>query len=576
MAGHTVDLGSEDEKWEVIYESEEESEIEEESSDDFSDFEDDKDFKDQFKWCLDDVQHEGTFSAFRHHTQFPNPGLHVQGLGIVGLPLSDRDAKAIAALCRKSPFGRGDETVVDETVRKTWELDASQVSCRNPAWIPFEKTLADQVITDIGVQVTALAQPYKLLLYEEGAFFKPHRDTEKVPGMFGTMVVCLPSEHTGGEVYLTHGGKQRVLQTAATSAYDMSTLTWYSDVQHEVKPVLSGYRLVLTYNLVQDEQAPKQTAARLDAKHEILERLLRAWNRNFDYEDHLVYPLSFKYTENSLALRNLKGSDAAKGHYLEHGCAKEGAYWFLTHMTKQNEEEDLYGYCHNGGDNDEHSFGKTFLPNGQHINLGLDVVDEDALLADMDVLYGARDPDSEEEGEYTGNENMPATHRYHDTVIVLMRKDRVLSSFEHEQMHTPESLLAYFSLLRTDTGDNPERRRKALTVILEKAMELSSKKENDNRYRMSHLLGYRREEQELKRAEYAKAFETVADFCYLNGLSDIVSNLIRGAINTEAWTSSKSLVGLVAKQVTMEASSGKDNVWNDWYVKAFTSYLHRC
>ena len=56
------------------------------SSDDFSEFEDVKDFNEQFKWCLDDVQHEGTFLTFRHHKLFPNPGLHVERVGVVDLP----------------------------------------------------------------------------------------------------------------------------------------------------------------------------------------------------------------------------------------------------------------------------------------------------------------------------------------------------------------------------------------------------------------------------------------------------------------------------------------------------------
>ena len=567
MDEHIIDLGSDDDTPKATQESTEESEVEEsESSDNFSDIYDVADFKAQLKDCLDDVQHEGSFSAFRRHELYPNPGLYVKEFGFVGLPLSDRDAEAIAALCKRSPFGKGDETVLDESVRKTWELEASQIECRNPAWAAFEKTLANQAITDIGVQVPALAQPYKLLLYEEGAFFKAHRDTEKVPGMFGTMIVCLPSEHTGGEVHLTHNQKRQILRTAESSAYNLSTLAWYSDVQHEIKPVLSGYRLVLTYNLVQDQTAPKQTAAAQDTNHERLERLMRAWNQNFNYQNHVVYPLSFKYTENSLSQSYLKGVDVAKSSYLDEVCSREGVYWFLAQMIKQKEEEDYYGYQGNGGDNDEHFLRWMVLPNGQPINLGLYSVDEDALLTDQDELYGDRDPDSEDEGEYTGNENMPATHRYHDTVIVLMRKYGVLSNFRMESTHSPGSLLAYFGLLIADAGQHSQRRRDALNVILEKAMDFLKMKDNDTIYRVTHLFGYREKEQELKRDEYAKVFETVADFCYLNGLGDVVSQLIRKATKDEDWTSSNCLVSLVAKQVAMEASSGKVDVWNDWYV----------
>ena len=46
---------------------------------------------------------------------------------------------------------------------------------------------------------------YKLLVYEPGGFFKPHRDTEKADGMFATLVVQLPSSFTGGTFVVSHG-----------------------------------------------------------------------------------------------------------------------------------------------------------------------------------------------------------------------------------------------------------------------------------------------------------------------------------------------------------------------------------
>ena len=168
----------------------------------------------------------------------------------------------------------GSRLSADETKRslmKQFERHGSSTqqssNVRNPAWRGFLDALIKQAIQDLGVQVPVSAHPYKLLLYEEGAFFKAHRDTEKVPGMFETLVVCLPSLHAGGEVLLTHSKKQHKIETADDSEFGLSALAWYSDVQHEIRPITSGYRLVLTYNLVQDETLPKQTAAALDVSH---------------------------------------------------------------------------------------------------------------------------------------------------------------------------------------------------------------------------------------------------------------------------------------------------------------------
>ncbi|KAI9372949.1 hypothetical protein BJX61DRAFT_542237 [Aspergillus egyptiacus] len=142
---------------------------------------------------------------------------------------------------------------VDESVRKTWELDAEQFTIRNPKWQSQIHDFLKQVILDLGLSANpeeVQAELYKLLVYDEGAFFLPHQDSEKAPGMFGTLVVCLPSKHEGGEVVATHRGDSRVFNSSATSEFEYSYAAWYSDVKHGVKPVTSGCRVVLTYNLI--------------------------------------------------------------------------------------------------------------------------------------------------------------------------------------------------------------------------------------------------------------------------------------------------------------------------------------
>lgn len=97
---------------------------------------------------------------------------------------------------------------------------------------------------------TVRAEPYKLLLYEEGSFFKRHKNSEKAPGMVGTLVICLPPKHEGGDVHLSHTGKTCVFTTSKSSTFDLTALAWYSDVAHEIKEITSGYRLVLTYKII--------------------------------------------------------------------------------------------------------------------------------------------------------------------------------------------------------------------------------------------------------------------------------------------------------------------------------------
>ena len=187
----------------------------------------------------------------------PNPGLVIEGLGIFGFPLSQREAQVIISKCRKSPVGKGTETLLDDKVRKSWELNPSQFSIQNARWRTCIESLLSKVYGELGLtcgRANVRAEPYKLLVYEEGAFFKPHQDSEKTPGMFGTMVVSLPSQHEGGNVILTHNKSVKVYDSSQNSNLVAGTSfgAWYSNVYHEVKAVTSGYRVVLTYNLVQD------------------------------------------------------------------------------------------------------------------------------------------------------------------------------------------------------------------------------------------------------------------------------------------------------------------------------------
>lgn len=45
--------------------------------------------------------------------------------------------------------------------------------------------------------------------------------------MFGTLIICLPSEHTGGAVCLRHGSKSERFDSSGSSAFGASYLTWF-------------------------------------------------------------------------------------------------------------------------------------------------------------------------------------------------------------------------------------------------------------------------------------------------------------------------------------------------------------
>jgi hypothetical protein len=69
---------------------------------------------------IENVETAGSFALFKSVNQAPNPGLYIKGAGTIGLPLSDRDAEALIKASHQAPFGKGSQTVVDVSVRKTW------------------------------------------------------------------------------------------------------------------------------------------------------------------------------------------------------------------------------------------------------------------------------------------------------------------------------------------------------------------------------------------------------------------------------------------------------------------------
>ncbi len=97
-----------------------------------------------------------------------------------------------------APFWEDNGTL--EYSKVTWELNSAYFSFLNPDWLQFLETLLPAVAGDLQVKGPFVIQPHKLLMYGPGSVVKAHKDTERVPNVFGTLVVCLPSQHEGGEV----------------------------------------------------------------------------------------------------------------------------------------------------------------------------------------------------------------------------------------------------------------------------------------------------------------------------------------------------------------------------------------
>ncbi|CAA7266070.1 unnamed protein product [Cyclocybe aegerita] len=174
---------------------------------------------------------------------------------------------------------------------------------------------------------------YKLNVYGPGAFFKSHVDTPRSNMMFGSLVIVLPTVHTGGSLVFHHGGHEFTFDSAQAVAVNTegpraAFAAFYSDVEHEVLPVESGYRVTLTYNLYFKNSGSNNRAA--DIPNELDQHLKASFEAllkdpTFLPDGCLVgFSLSHRYPFEVRGNRDLtkffyllKGADAA----ILHMCA---------------------------------------------------------------------------------------------------------------------------------------------------------------------------------------------------------------------------------------------------------------
>ncbi|KAH6637321.1 hypothetical protein F5144DRAFT_487807 [Chaetomium tenue] len=396
--------------------------------------------------ALGDIEHPGSFAGFGAlpTADFADQlGLYVDGIGNIDVPLQEEQARQLIAQCRQAPFGKGSKTIVDTSVRNTWELDASQFRFYNDAWASSVSQCISFVKKTLGITSPIIADPYKMPIYEKGAMFKAHTDTEKIPGMFGTLAICLPSPHTGGDIVLRHAGKE---VTYKTSQAQPSALCRYSDVHHEALPVTSGYRWVLTYNLAISPDIERPSAALCQPQTSQLQQSLASWLEHLAQDDrggaagkdvpHLYYLMEHEYTEASIALRGLKTTDFGRVQCLRDLSTSLDFDVFLAVLEKREEggieQEWQDGRCYYGDDAgdglDWHeldcvyetsiSIKKLVDLDGYLIRSRMNIDEKDLetnLIPTGDPFEGVEDRKEEYEG-YTGNTGPSATHFYRTTV----------------------------------------------------------------------------------------------------------------------------------------------------------------
>ena len=396
------------------------------------------------------VQTPGDFCAAGNCTLHV-PLIEVDGVGPIALPLLSTQAAQLIAVAERAPYGRGGETLLDTAVRRTWQIGADSVRIAGKQWPAMLAGVVDRAATGLGASGAVVAELYKLLVYDEGSFFVSHRDTEKSPGMFATLILALPSLHAGGELVVRHRERETRLELCSTDFSELAWAAFYADCVHEVLPVTSGCRLVLVYNLVRQGKGELPRPPSYERETAALSQLLRGWCHepapaSTERPLKLVYPLEHAYTPAELSFAALKGADAAAASVLA-AAARDAAcdlHVALLRIEESGSAEfrDYSGSRHyrryHGGDDgdsgDEYEVGEIFdrsltlshwsRPEGGTAALGTLPFD-DAEVCPGDAL-SKMDPDEQHFEEATGNEGASFERSYQRAALVLWPQSRKL------------------------------------------------------------------------------------------------------------------------------------------------------
>ncbi|CAL1715335.1 unnamed protein product [Somion occarium] len=174
---------------------------------------------------------------------------------------SDEQLEHLAKTCEPAAFGVRTRRVLDELYRKAGKLDAEHFSSLFDVMESgLVQVIREQLLTGEKVNSAIRLERYKLNVYGKDSFFKAHKDTPRSKDMFGSL-------------------EWRFDSAKAIKEHDGSCIAYvafYSDVEHEVTQVNSGYRVTVTYNLYFDAAVPSIPSVALteDPTHDKLKDIL--------------------------------------------------------------------------------------------------------------------------------------------------------------------------------------------------------------------------------------------------------------------------------------------------------------
>ena len=376
----------------------------------------------------------------------PMPTLEVEGVGMLAFPVPETQLHALIGAAERAPYGKGPETVIDTSIRDCRQIGAGRIGLSGGAWRETLGGILDRAALGLGCPPERLeARLYKLLVYERGGFFSPHRDTEKAPGMIATLTISLPAAGEGGELIVRHGDREVSVDMKANEPSELAFAAFYADCPHEVRAVTAGHRLSLVFNLclgADDEGTPREPPEYGEQMGAIAGRL-DAWRGKGGAPEKIVWLLDHGYSEAGLSFDTLKNGDAARARVLSAAADAAGCELHAAIVHIEEQGDAVYGdeYVHGlGWDRDEESvegmeIGELFdsrhwldgwvARDGARPELG-EVPLMPGELLPLGALDGAT-PDERWVHEATGNAGVSLERAWRRAALVLWPRSRTLA-----------------------------------------------------------------------------------------------------------------------------------------------------
>ncbi|QDS73188.1 hypothetical protein FKW77_002499 [Venturia effusa] len=278
-------------------------------------------YKNDLHLCLSgDQQSFLSFASKPCHVYTLDPMILIKSLGrLVPLPFNPDEAMCIATLkrCRRNA------------------LSQDEIEFQNPDWQNALSEIVVDTSKELGIIGSISAQNCRLVTCSQGASLDLLESRDRPSNMVATLVILLPSCHSGGQIVFGYNKQIKSVKTAERHDSGIKAFAWYSDVVFKSEPIKSEYLMALSYDLV-SHQASRQdhTDEALDKVDKKLAKLLRKWHNVIPTQGKIIHVLAGKYSKTP-KLKVLKGKDMLMGQRILNVCSVEDLSLFFGTLNRR-------------------------------------------------------------------------------------------------------------------------------------------------------------------------------------------------------------------------------------------------